>query len=60
MFPGAWMGPVAEQMVPLNCPPGLEYLTLIGKLNVHCTVRDRSIFNEFLTASIGFVWSIKI
>ena len=24
------MGPVAEQMVPLNCPPGLEYLTLIG------------------------------
>jgi len=29
---GAWMGPVAEQMVPLNCPPGLEYLTLIDHL----------------------------
>jgi hypothetical protein len=24
------MGPVAQGMVPLNCPPGLEYLTLIG------------------------------
>jgi len=31
---GAWMGPVAEQMVPLNCPPGLEYLTLIDQLIV--------------------------
>ena len=47
MFPGAWMGPVADQMVPLNCPPGLEYLTLIGELNVHCTLWDQSIFKEF-------------
>jgi len=29
-----WMGPVAEQMVPLNCPPGLEYLTMIDQLIV--------------------------
>ena len=28
----AWMGPVGEQMVPLNCPPGLEYLTMIDQL----------------------------
>lgn len=28
------MGPVAEQMVPLNCPPGLEYLTMIDQLIV--------------------------
>ena len=25
----AWMGPVHEQMVPLNCPPG-EYLYISG------------------------------
>ena len=30
----AWMGPVGEQMVPLNCPPGLEYLTQIDQLIV--------------------------
>ena len=30
----AWMGPVGEQMVPLNCPPGLEYLTMIDQLIV--------------------------
>ena len=28
----SWMGPVGEQMVPLNCPPGLEYLTMIDQL----------------------------
>jgi len=27
-----WMAPVSEQMVPLNCPPGLEYLTMIDQL----------------------------
>jgi len=27
-----WMGAPAEQSVPLNCPPGLEYLTLIDQL----------------------------
>jgi len=27
-----WMGPVGESAVPLNCPPGLEYLTLIDQL----------------------------
>ena len=30
----AWMAPVGEQMVPLNCPPGLEYLTMIDQLIV--------------------------
>jgi len=34
MDDGQWMGPVAEQMVPLNCPPGLEYLTMIDQLIV--------------------------
>jgi len=29
---GQWMAPVAEQSVPLNCPPGLEYLTMIDQL----------------------------
>ena len=29
-----WMAPVGEQMVPLNCPPGLEYLTMIDQLIV--------------------------
>jgi len=29
---GQWMAPVQEQMVPLNCPPGLEYLTMIDQL----------------------------
>lgn len=29
---GQWMAPVGEQMVPLNCPPGLEYLTMIDQL----------------------------
>ena len=29
-----WMGPVGEQLVPLNCPPGLEYLTMIDQLIV--------------------------
>jgi len=29
---GQWMGPVAQQMVPKDCPPGLEYLTLIDQL----------------------------
>ena len=28
------MGPPGEQMVPLNCPPGLEYLTMIDQLIV--------------------------
>ena len=28
------MGPVGEQLVPLNCPPGLEYLTMIDQLIV--------------------------
>ena len=28
------MAPVGEQMVPLNCPPGLEYLTMIDQLIV--------------------------
>ena len=36
-----WMGAPAEQAVPLNCPPGLEYLTLIGLCSRlfknHCT-----------------------
>lgn len=30
----AWMGAPGEQMVPLNCPPGLEYLTMIDQLIV--------------------------
>merc|ERR1719516_656259 len=34
MDDGQWMGPVAQQMVPLNCPPGLEYLTMIDQLIV--------------------------
>jgi len=29
---GQWMAPVQEQSVPLNCPPGLEYLTMIDQL----------------------------
>merc|ERR1719334_2915302 len=29
---GQWMAPVAEQQVPLNCPPGLEYLAMIDQL----------------------------
>ena len=28
------MGPPGEQTVPLNCPPGLEYLTMIDQLIV--------------------------
>ena len=26
MEDGQWMGPVAEQMVPLNCPPGVKFV----------------------------------
>ena len=29
MQDGQWMGPVAEQMVPLNCPPGI-YLSVLA------------------------------
>jgi uncharacterized protein YxjI len=29
---GMWMGQVAETLVPVDCPPGLEYLTLIDQL----------------------------
>ena len=28
---GAWMPPVLQQAIPGNCPPGLEYLTSVGK-----------------------------
>lgn len=31
---GHWMGDVNKQMVPENCPPGLEYLTLIDQLMI--------------------------
>jgi len=29
---GMWMGHVAPNLVPQNCPPGLEYLTMIDQL----------------------------
>jgi len=29
---GMWMGQVAENLVPVDCPPGLEYLALIDQL----------------------------
>jgi uncharacterized protein YxjI len=29
---GQWMGAVNQQMVPANCPPGLEYLAMIDQL----------------------------
>lgn len=29
---GQWMGQIAEAAVPVDCPPGLEYLTLIDQL----------------------------
>ncbi|XP_023223588.1 phospholipid scramblase 2-like isoform X2 [Centruroides sculpturatus] len=44
MAPGSWM-PVPA--APVNCPPGLEYLTMIDQLLVHQQV-------ELLEAFIGF------
>jgi len=29
---GTWMGQVSQNMVPVDCPPGLEYLALIDQL----------------------------
>ena len=29
-----WMAPLEQSMTPLNCPPGLEYLTMIDQLMV--------------------------
>ncbi len=30
-----WMGPVAEQMVPLNCPPGIQFYLSISDISVY-------------------------
>lgn len=45
----AWMGPVHEQMVPLNCPPGLEYLTMIDQL----IIKQKKEMLEAITAVMG-------
>jgi len=31
---GQWMGQVSEQLVPKDCPPGLEYLTMIDQIMI--------------------------
>jgi uncharacterized protein YxjI len=49
------MGPVAEQMVPLNCPPGLEYLTLIDQL----IIKQKVEMMEAIAGVMGFGFETK-
>ena len=35
MQDGQWMGPVAEQMVPLNCPPGIYLSNYLSPISVY-------------------------
>lgn len=52
---GMWMGPVAQQMVPLNCPPGLEYLTLIDQL----IIKQKVEVLEAITGALGIGFETK-
>jgi uncharacterized protein YxjI len=46
---GMWMGQVAQQMIPVNCPPGLEYLTQID----HLLVKQKVEMLEAITGVLG-------
>lgn len=47
---GQWMAPVQEQQVPLNCPPGLEYLTMIDQL----MIKQRLEMLEAAAGALGY------
>ena len=44
-----WMAPVEENAVPLDCPPGLEYLTMIDQL----IIKQKKEMLEAITAVMG-------
>jgi len=46
---GMWMGHVAPNQVPINCPPGLEYLTMIDQL----VIKQRKEMLETITNLLG-------
>lgn len=47
---GQWMGDVNEQMVPKDCPPGLEYLTLID----HMIIKQKVEMIEAVAGVMGY------